>query len=65
MCRTSKAPNNPIDLGAIQWAWNISPQDYFIVFCAGAFIAAVGIAYIGFALWVCGKGNLRDEACKE
>ena len=49
--------NNPIDLGAIQWAWNISPQDYFIAFCAGVFIAAVGIAYIGFAAWVCGKGG--------
>lgn len=49
--------NNPIDLGAIQWAWNISPQDYFIAFCAGAFIAAVGVAYIGFSVWVCSKGG--------
>ena len=55
--------NNPIDLGAIQWAWNISPQDYFIAFCAGVFIAAVGIAYIGFALWVCTKADLGEDAC--
>ena len=52
--------NNPIDLGAIQWAWNISPQDYFIAFCAGVFIAAVCVAYIGFALWVCSKVDLIE-----
>ena len=56
--------NNPIDLGAIQWAWNISPQDYFIAFCAGAFIAAVCVAYIGFAVWVCGNRSRSNEVRK-